>query len=189
MPRFIASTALRHRVLISVARTATTARSVPLARRGMLLPPAAVLCLLSCRWRAHPVQPRPTARRVPPPLAASRGGEDEALADLVAGLQPVLTRVLAAWYQPHVCAVRTGGAGQPVRAARTVRPPAPGSAASDRVAVPGACRAAAGLNARLNDWADFEEAAAPPPAPTPGAGVSSKRAASGKSIAHPSSQP
>ena len=50
-------------------------------------------------------------------------------------------------------------------------------------------RAGAGLNARLNDWADFEEAAAPPPAPTPGAGVSSKRAASGKPIAHPSSPP
>ena len=78
----------------------------------LLLRPTAVL-LLSCQWCAHPVQPRPAARRVPPPLAASRGGEDEALADLVAGLQPVLTRVLAAWYQPHVCAVRTGGPGQP----------------------------------------------------------------------------
>ena len=89
----------------------------------LLLRPTAVL-LLSCQWHAHPVQPRQIARRLSPlRLAASKGGEDDALADLVAG-----------------------------------------------------------LNAQLNDWSDFEEAA-PPPAPTPGAGVSSKRAASGKSKA------
>ena len=89
-----------------------------------LLRPTAAL-LLSCRWHAQPMQPRQAARRLSPPrLAASKGGEDDALASLVAG-----------------------------------------------------------LNAQLNDWSDFEEAAAPPPAPTPGAGVSSKRAASGKSKA------
>ena len=90
----------------------------------LLLRPTAAL-LLSCRWHAQPMQPRQAARRLSPPrLAASKGGEDDALASLVAG-----------------------------------------------------------LNAQLNDWSDFEEAAAPPPAPTPGAGVSSKRAASGKSKA------
>ena len=90
----------------------------------LLLRPTAAL-LLSCRWHAHPLQPRQTARRLSPlRLAASKGGDDDALDALVAG-----------------------------------------------------------LNAQLNDWSDFEEAAAPPPAPTPGAGVSSKRAASGKSKA------
>ena len=90
----------------------------------LLLRPTAAL-LLSCRWHAHPLQPRQTARRPSPlRLAASKGGDDDALEALVAG-----------------------------------------------------------LNAQLNDWSDFEEAAAPPPAPTPGAGVSSKRAASGKSKA------
>ena len=92
--------------------------------RMLLLRPTAAL-LLSCRWHAHPSQPRQTARRLSPlRLAASKGGDDDALDALVAG-----------------------------------------------------------LNAQLNDWSDFEEAAAPPPAPTPGAGVSSKRAASGKSKA------
>ena len=97
---------------------------VPGSDHGMLLLRPTAALLLSCRWQGWPLQPRLAVRcRSPPLLAASKGGDDDGLASLVAD-----------------------------------------------------------LNAQLNDWSDFDDAA-PPPSPTPGAGVSSKRAASGKSKA------